>query len=172
MKNGIIRTLLTLFRRKPKLIMRAAYHGTTVENAEKILKVGLEEYSYYTPFLDTALAQGGPVIFIWYIMDPQYGKAINKGGWQFRTREVIPPDEFAAVVYYKDVKLIKYNGSLVYRQEKAKNPDTCRYCRGHGDMNYPDDGHCYLPGGSSFKAVHWRIQTCPKCNGHGYRKKA
>lgn len=147
--------------------MYVAYHGTTVENARNILKEGLKEYSHYTPFLNTALSQGGPVVFVWYILDAEYEKAVQEGQWQFRTDKVIPPDGFVAVVHYRDVKIIKYNKEKHYELRKIDNPDICDFCKGTGELNYPDDGHTFLPGGGSFKNVNWRAKACPKCKGHG-----
>jgi hypothetical protein len=147
--------------------MHIAYHGTTVENARNILKEGLKEYSYYTPYLSTALSQGGPVIFIWYILDPEYQKAIEEGQWQFRINKVILPDDFIAIVHYKDVKLIKYNKEKYFELQKTDNPNICHFCRGTGELNYPDDGHNFLPGGGSFKNVNWKVKACPRCNGYG-----
>jgi hypothetical protein len=147
--------------------MHIAYHGTTLTCAKNILKTGLREYSYYTPFLNTALGQGGPVIFIWYILDPLYREAIKLGRWEFRTEEIMHPDEFVAVVYYQKTKLIKYNKELKYRLRFEEEPNLCPQCLGNGDLNYPDDGHSYLPGGSSLKNINWHIQRCQRCKGFG-----
>jgi hypothetical protein len=148
--------------------MRIAYHGTTSKNAKSILREGLKKDSYYTPFLDTALSQGGPVIFIWYILDPVYEELILSGQWQFRTEKIMSLDEFVAIVHYKNVKLIHYNKNLNQELRIKDNPEICFYCQGAGELNYPDDGHCYLPGGSSIRTMNIRkIEQCPKCKGYG-----
>jgi hypothetical protein len=148
--------------------MRIAYHGTTFKNAENILKEGLKKDSYYTPFLDTALSQGGPVVLIWYVLDPVYEKLILSGQWQFRTEKTMSPDEFVAVIHYKNVELITYNKKLCQELRLKDNPDICPYCQGIGELDYPDDGHGYLPGGSSLRTMGLRkIKPCPKCKGHG-----
>jgi hypothetical protein len=150
-----------------KPFMQAVYHGTTVENAENILKEGLREFSHYTPFLSTALSQGGPVVFIWYILDWQFQVAIKRGEWQFRTEKTVKPDEFVAVVHYKDVDLIKYNKKQSYKLRLEAKPDLCRRCRGSGNLYYLDDGYGYLPKGSSSKTANRKIKICPDCHGYG-----
>jgi hypothetical protein len=147
--------------------MHIAYHGTSVTNAKSILKTGLQEYSYYTPYLNTALGQGGPVIFIWYILDPWYREAIKLGQWEFRNSKIIRPDEFIAVVHYQKTKLVTYNKELKHKLKLEENPNICPRCLGHGELNYPDDGHVYLPGGCSLKSINWKVERCPECKGYG-----
>jgi len=60
---------------------RLFYHGTTKENAEKILKSGyFKEYTYFANHLEDALEFGGDyVFFVWFEGD---GRSMRK--WQFK----------------------------------------------------------------------------------------
>lgn len=84
------------------------YHGTIKENADQILKNGFKKYSYFTPYLSTALSYGGEYIFI--ISDNNItDKDLGDGKWEFIYDKEIKPDDIIALVHYDKVDLIYYN---------------------------------------------------------------
>ncbi len=131
------------------------YHGTTEDNHLEIQNSGyLQEGTYLTPYLDSALQMGGPII---YAID--LDKDPSNTYWEY----IIPEDMLLTSV--KSIR--KINAELLYfNKEMHRIENYCETCLGHGELNYPEDGHFLLERGASFK--HDReIELCPDCNGYG-----
>lgn len=144
------------------------YHGTDEEHFLKIKEEGFEPYTYFTPYLDSALCMGGAYVFaIWC---DEYDKYSDK--WELRFDDHIPSSEICFCVKYTS-QMIIYNKEAE-NKKRYKNMSLCKNCGGSGAMNYNDDGHCFLIGGSRFDErnpyksyIGEHIEICPVCNGHG-----
>lgn len=134
------------------------YHGTNKAAAENILKKGFEKYTYFTPYLSSAISMGGEYVFI--IGDKNItDKDLGEGRWQWRYPEVILPERIIALIHYGGVQLLHYNSESEYQENKKE--DDCPLCKGDGELTYPHDGHHLLPGGSAF--TEREIVPCPEC---------
>lgn len=132
------------------------YHGTTETNHELIQESGyLQEGTYLTPHFDSALQMGGPIIYtIDFNTDPK------DAYWEYITKDPIP---------LSDIKSIRRVSVELLYFDKAKHriENYCETCLGHGELNYPEDGHFLLPAGAAFKNPNREIVICPDCNGFG-----
>lgn len=141
--------------------MTTWYHGTTKKNYRKIKKEGLKAGTYFTPSLHSAIAMGGPYVF---------GIVLDRDSTSYW--EWISDREFKTFHYILkcDIKLLYYdkNESRKFQEEfqEEQGRVICETCKGHGEIDYPDDGHHLLPRGSSWKNNR-KIKACPVCKGFG-----
>jgi len=138
------------------------YHGTPVENVDRILKLGFSKGTYFARHLEDAIRMGGDHVFeIWMKEDPSRC-------WEWICPEPIPPDRI--------LTLIDYNPRLVHwnREEQVtvrkdiltqENPDwtLCEECKGRGQLEE------YPPLTRSRKRD--KVTLCSRCNGHGSQEK-
>lgn len=140
--------------------MAVWFHGTTQENAEKILQEGFQPGTYFGKHLEDAVHFGGGYVF------EVYFKEAPTKNWQWRCSEVIPPSAI--------LNLIRYQPEVVHwspeaaRQMKANHFEEegftiCDTCDGRGQME------AYPP------LTHWRDRetctVCKDCGGYGSRDK-
>ena len=153
------------------------YHGTTDKKTyDLIMKEGVREYSYWTPFLHAAIQMGGPYVIAAFFPGINYEWiGTSEAKWQFFVSHKIKPKDFIATMKY-DVELLTYSReadrkmSKFYRKQDGKK--WCKFCDGHGELTFLDDGHWFLIGGNRFDNKVYKgptrtgpIQLCPKCSG-------
>ena len=71
-----------------------AYHGTSLENVESILKEGFRVKTYFAWSFQDALAFGGPCVFSARFNEA--GFQGNDDGWQFHLRDPLSSDAIVA----------------------------------------------------------------------------
>ena len=135
-----------------------AYHGTTEEAVDGILRDGFKVGTYFTNHFDSAVRMGGPYVF-GIVFDKEFAY------WEWRNSEIIPPDRIA-YVQRVEMENVIYRPEIERLVSGSKKIEPCPRCNGYGELGYPEDGQHLLPGGCSFK--HDRhIETCPDCGGYG-----
>lgn len=83
--------------------IRICFHGTSKENADKILIEGFNPSTYFAKHLEDALAFGGEYVF--YVRFKENGFE-GPSEWQFHLRERVLPDKIWKLIRYsKDVLL-------------------------------------------------------------------
>ena len=139
--------------------MKIMYHGTTKENAERILKDGFSEGTYFARHLEDSLYMGGDYIF------EVYFKETPNEYWEYVSSENIPTSRIRT--YYKlKAKLLWHNKDCEQEIRKCNIKEDydntivfCEECDGKGQMEY------YPP------FMRWRdiqkVTVCKKCSGHG-----
>ena len=85
---------------------RYSYHGTTKENAKKIMDIGFKKNTWFALHLEDALEFGGEYVFRVLFTD------IVSQLWQFKANEKIPMD-------YRVMSLKKYDTKII-RIKRAK----------------------------------------------------
>ena len=98
LKKGVI------FEKYPlSMELEVLYHGTKYKyTADKILKEGFQEYTYFTNDLNTAIGQGGKYVFevVFFKNDlPDY--------WQVRCANCISAERIIRMCKYNEVQIIK-----------------------------------------------------------------
>lgn len=82
-------------------VLEVLYHGTKFKyTANKILKEGFQEWSYFAVDLSTAIGQGGKYVFeVVFLKNdlPEY--------WQVRCENSIPPNRILRLSKYKKVRV-------------------------------------------------------------------
>jgi hypothetical protein len=144
------------------------FHGTDEEHYLKIKEEGFLPYTYFTPFLDSALCYGGPYIFaIWDETRTEYNN-----NWELRFDNHISADEICFCIKYTSEMMI-FN-QKVENNKRHKNEIICKNCNGNGALNYVNDGHHHLIGGGRFddrnpypSFYSDKIEICPVCEGNG-----
>ena len=77
------------------------YHGTKFKyNADKILKTGFKELSYFSTDLWTAMAQGGKYVFVVVFIKNQLPNY-----WQVRCENKIPTSRIVSLNRYKEMEI-------------------------------------------------------------------
>ena len=137
------------------------YHGTTEENANKILEEGFRAGTYFTWDLSSALVMGGDHVFEIFV-------DFETKDWQYRIKEVMPPSKIIRLCKYRpEVVYTNREAELDVKRENIKEhcPDkyetleVCLTCNGEGQLdNY-----------SRFDRWRDRDQCtiCGACGGHG-----
>ena len=139
------------------------YHGTTKENADKILKEGFIPGTYFGKHLEDAINFGGEYAFhIWFSEDPN-------DYWEWRNSKHIPPerivylDHFKLTILYENKEAsLKVSKDLI-QEEHGDSRIICMQCEGRGqNEEYP-------------RYYRWRdmdkVTVCRNCNGSGDLKK-
>ena len=73
--------------------MIVAFHGTTKQNANKILKSGFDINTYFARHLEDAIEFGGKYVFYVRFEEDAFDFDINNPEWwQFRTHEIVLPN--------------------------------------------------------------------------------
>ena len=144
------------------------YHGTNKINAMSILKTGFKAGTYFSPYLGTALNQGGEYVFeVW--LDEE----LDKDCWQFQIEEDWPISRIAALVHYS-AELLYVNDNVNVRESWQK--ETCEACNGAGEI-YRNTAEAnavsYLPK-THFLHMQGKLNSvlCKECNGYGDLEKA
>ena len=75
--------------------LRICFHGTTEENAEKILAEGFNVGTYFALHLEDAIEFGGESVFF---VEFDEGKFNGPVDWQFHLRERVPPTKIKKLV--------------------------------------------------------------------------
>ena len=133
------------------------YCGTDKDTYKELIQYGvLLEGAYFTPYLDTALTVGGPVI-ISAILD------LPEEISEWTTPEALKMSEIHSIREYA-VELLHYSK----KEDKSlrEYPDgsmICEACDGWGKANYVDLGLHLLPKTSTIQD-----QECLDCLGKGY----
>jgi hypothetical protein len=145
------------------------YHGTdTKRKYLSILKTGFKPYTYFTPYLDTAIGYGGKYVFAIY-----FEKAPTTY-WEWRNEEVIPPDKILyvqeysyTVEYINKAALRKMSHSTLLHNNPGKT--ICPECDGNGEHRKEKYKYRYLykAGGGSFRTRKDKCIMCENCNGYG-----
>jgi hypothetical protein len=86
--------------------MQIYFHGTTKENAAKILIEGFNIGTYFATHLETALKFGGENIFFVEFDKERFNGPV---GWQFHIRERVPPAKIK--------KLVRYIPEVIYKSD-------------------------------------------------------
>lgn len=142
-------------------MMTTWYHGTTKKNYRRIKKEGLKAGTYFTPDLHSAITMGGSYVF-GVVLD----RDLKVSHWEW-----ISDREFKIFHFILkfDIKLLHYNKNenRKFREEFQKEQERvfCETCGGHGEIDYPDDGHFLLPRGSAWG--NREMKVCPVCKGFG-----
>lgn len=141
--------------------MRIMYHGTTAENAAKILKDGFGIGTFFARHLEDSLHMGGDYIFeVYFAESPtEY--------WEYVTDKIVPPTNIRS--HYKlQIDLLwdseecgnEINRRLI--EERDDGGVFCETCSGKGQLEY------YPP------FTRWtgeeKITFCDTCHGFGYTK--
>lgn len=149
--------------------MKMWFHGTDAKGYQSIKKNGIAKGSYITPYLQVALTMGGNYVFMFNYRDP------NKDEWQVVINK--PITEFLAIVKYTD-ELLYFNKDLSeqthIQQHIDEHGNYCDKCNGHGELEYPIDGHWLRIAGSRFDNKNpfpHKLVPCDVCNGYGYLQK-
>ena len=141
--------------------MRIMFHGTTAENAAKILKDGFAIGTFFARHLENSLHFGGDYIFeVYFAESPtEY--------WEYVTDSIIPPSNIRT--HYKlRINLLWDNeecSNEVNRRLVEERGDSvfCETCKGKGQLEY------YPP------FTRWtgdeKITCCETCKGFGYVEK-
>lgn len=77
--------------------MRICFHGTTKENAEKILGGGFNIGTYFALHLEDALEFGGDYVFRVEFDEGRFNGPVD---WQFHLRERVPPERIRRLERY------------------------------------------------------------------------
>ena len=95
-------------------LLHIVYHGTTKENADKILKEGFKEYTYFAKNLKDAIGFGGGYVFE-VVMEHKCASEWFEHFrcWQMMNREHIPPS--------KIVSLKRYDKDEIFVNEKLRH---------------------------------------------------
>lgn len=89
--------------------LEVLYHGTKFKYiANKILKEGFNEWSYFATDLNTAIGQGGK-----YIFEVLFLKSDLPDYWQIRCENAIPPERI--------IKMSKYKETIIIKNKKLQN---------------------------------------------------
>ncbi len=89
--------------------MLICFHGTTSENAKKILTEGFNIGTYFAAHLEDAIAFGGESVFFVKFDEHRFN---GPDDWQFHLRERVPPDQIWKLVRYSPQELFS-NPSVV-----------------------------------------------------------
>jgi len=87
-------------------LLHILYHGTSKENAEKILKEGFDQYTYFAKNLTDALSMGGPYVFavaFKHTTAPQWFEYYRS--WQIRNKRKIHPCHIISLAKYSEKRL-------------------------------------------------------------------
>ena len=144
------------------------YHGTIEKSVESIIEKGFYIGSYFSPFLDTALSQGGPHIFA-VLWD---GITNPKKQWEVINRGHIPASE---ILYYQKfsykLEYINHKAIINWRREQlaVECKTMCENCSGLGEIIPNKQSYRYLrePGGASFRHESESV-ICQFCKGYGH----
>jgi hypothetical protein len=149
--------------------MATWYHGTNEKRAYKsILKNGFDQYTYFTPYLDTALGYGGKYVFaVYFEKDPSTY-------WEWRCPEVIAPEKILYVKKYffrvlhfnKFLAEMSHHSSLL---EQNPGKSICPECNGSGELRKKKYKYrsIFEIGGGAFKTRKDPCIICENCNGNG-----
>ena len=81
------------------------YHGTKFKKtADKILKEGFKDWSYFATDLNTAIGQGGK-----YVFEVAFLKIDLPSYWQLRCEHKITPDRIIRMCKYEETELFRNN---------------------------------------------------------------
>lgn len=86
---------------------RYSYHGTTKQNAEKILKTGFKKNTWFALHLEDALEFGGE-----YVFRVRFDNEVSQYYWQFKIIEKIPISNRVISLKKYDIKTIRINRKL------------------------------------------------------------
>lgn len=131
------------------------YHGTNLKAALKILKGGFRVNTWFSPYLNVSLDQGGPFVFYVYFENK------TPDNWQWFTREHIPASNIISLKLHFSFKLF-FSRSASSRHRRGWLSDyhkapACDHCDGHGQMN---------PRVNFFRHPK-KVIPCPVCKGYG-----
>ena len=137
------------------------FHGTNEQGYKGILESNhFKAGTYFTPYFDTAISMGGEYVFA-VVLD------IDSDYWEW----ISPTDMFVANYLHSirkvQIELIHYDSDKQNYLVRDDDKDYCTFCNGHGELNYPNDGHHLLPGGAGFGGRTWEIEVCQVCHGYG-----
>lgn len=145
------------------------YHGTdTKKKYLSILKNGFNPYTYFTLYLDTAIGYGGKYIFAIYF------DKIPTTYWEWRNKEVIPPDkilwvkQFSYTVEYISKAALKTMEDSIHLENNS-GKIICPECNGYGEHRKEKYKYRYIYkiGGGSFRTRKDKCIICENCNGYG-----
>jgi len=106
-------------------LLHILYHGTSKENADKILKEGFNKYTYFAKNLNDALMMGGEYVFgvaFKHYKAPDWFE--NFRCWQIRNKRHIPPSKIVGLVKYS-MEEILINKELSNKVFKSESLPTC-----------------------------------------------
>lgn len=131
---------------------------------------GFYPHTHFTPYLDSAIAMGGPHVLV--IDDPTIQDP-TECGWEVRFEEPIPPERILFVQRYTLDLLFLNRPALIAQRRarmKAGGEVMCEDCEGAGE--HRDDHnrfrHLREPGGASFRTREDAVNVCETCHGCGH----
>ena len=145
---------------------RMLFHGTSAQNAAKILKQGFKPRTFFARDLSDAIAFGGSHVF-WVLFEKSPFEHADDDVWQ-----VVIADKIHAswIVYLKiySVETPHYNAkashrlrTLVLQEEYGPEAELCPICDGHGELGSDDHAGGFVP------KVAGKCSVCPTCDGEG-----
>lgn len=145
---------------------RMYFHGTSAENAAKIIKHGFKPGTYFARDLSNSLAFGGDHVF-WVLFEENPFEHADDDAWQVVIRDSVPPSMIVYLRIYS-VQTTYYNAevsrrlrTLVLRQEYGPAADLCSNCDGAGELGHDDHAGEFVP------QVPGECTVCPTCDGDG-----
>ena len=132
------------------------------------MKNGFAQYTYFTPYLDTALSYGGRYVFaVYFEKDPSTY-------WEWRNEQIIPPERITHTKKYS-FKVLQFNKSRAEEMHRAQlisensSKVVCPKCSGYGELRVEKYKyrHVFEIGGGAFKSRKDPIVMCDQCSGHG-----
>lgn len=88
--------------------MLICFHGTTKENAEKILAGGFNIGTWFALHLEDALKFGGDYVFQ---VEFDKGRFSNDVEWQFHLRERVPPEQIRRLDQYSRLTVMSMSNN-------------------------------------------------------------
>lgn len=87
--------------------LRICYHGTSTRKvADKILKEGFKDNTYFSKNLHDAISYGGR-----YVFSVVFETDLLPDGWQFVANKM-PPESIMGLTHYREVKKLYENKPL------------------------------------------------------------
>jgi hypothetical protein len=139
------------------------YHGTTEENFKQILENGFYAGTYFSPFLDTALSQGGDFVFSVLFKDLELEPDI----WEVVWPEKIPVERILNVVVYQRNEIYKnYDVEILLKQEFLDKEETSTGVKRKVCLNCSGKGQLEEIGFKRWREIK-NITVCEVCKGYG-----
>lgn len=92
---------------KPKEKLCICYHGTSKENAEKIMKEGFDPRTYFARHLEDALGFGGRFVF-----GAVFKEELIESSWQFVIPKKKPAKDIVFLEEHRGTRLVFNNEKL------------------------------------------------------------
>lgn len=143
---------------------RMLFHGTSAENAAKILKHGFKPGTYFARGLETAIGFGGDHVF-WVLFEVNPFERACDDSWQVVISNRIPASQivylkiYSSQTSYYSAKASHRLRTLVLQEEHGPKAELCSTCDGNGELGSTDPLGNWTPQGDCI--------VCPTCDGEG-----